>query len=61
MGSHFAVWEQFIVEYFIFKYYMTYRTTLKKNSKDFIQICMRFIKFFRVKRTNLSGVVHIWA
>ena len=22
MGSHFAVWEQFIVEYFIFKYYI---------------------------------------
>ena len=29
MCSHFAVWEQFIVEYFIFKYYITYRITLR--------------------------------
>ena len=29
MGSQFAVREQLVVEYFIFKYYITHRTTLK--------------------------------
>ena len=29
MGSHFAVWEEFIVEYYKFKYYITHTTTLK--------------------------------
>ena len=52
MGSYFAEWEQFIIEYFIFIYYITHRTTLCTLCKrrHFHVYCLSFVKMYVSER-----------